>query len=137
MDEKIEILQCLIDNHIFAPSASALAKRLGYRGKMTVYRLIQGNVSERIVNEIWDKLLTEFSIDETVLHSLARICCMTKDFYDILRREMNIQHPEWVENVIGSLIDDCYNYYSNEFRKNINSINLRKIFYIIVIFQVI
>lgn len=118
MDEKIEILQCLIDNHIFAPSASALAKRLGYRGKMTIYRLIQGNVSERIVNEIWDKLLTEFSIDETVLYSLARICYMAKDFYDILRREMNIQHPEWVENVIGSLIDDCYDYYSNEFRKN-------------------
>lgn len=118
MDEKIEILQCLIDNHIFAPSASALAKRLGYRGKMTIYRLIQGNVSERIVNEIWDKLLTEFSIDETVLYSLARICYMAKDFYDILWREMNIQHPEWVENVIGSLIDDCYDYYSNEFRKN-------------------
>lgn len=118
MNEKIEILQCLIDNHIFAPSASALAKRLGYRGKMTIYRLIQGNVSERIVNEIWDKLLTEFSIDETVLYSLARICYMAKDFYDILRREMNIQHPEWVENVIGSLIDDCYDYYSNEFRKN-------------------
>lgn len=118
MDEKLEILQCLIDNHVFASSASALAKRLGYKGKMSLYRLMQGNTSKKAVNEIWNKLLAEFSIDDTVLYALARICYMAKDFYDIVQTEMNIQHSKWIETVIYSLVDDYYDLYSNKFKAN-------------------
>ena len=97
MDEKIEILQCLIDNHIFAPSTSALAKILGYKGKMTLYRLMQGTVSEKLVNGIWNKLLSVYSLEDTTLYALARICYMTKVFNDHIQTEMNTKHPEWVE----------------------------------------
>ena len=31
MNEKLDILQCLIENRVFAPSHSALAKELGYK----------------------------------------------------------------------------------------------------------
>lgn len=119
MDEKIEILQCLIDNHIFAPSTSALAKILGYKGKMTLYRLMQGTVSEKLVNGIWNKLLSVYSLEDTTLYALARICYMTKVFNDHIQTEMNTKHPEWVENVIRSLVEDFYDYYSDTFRKNI------------------
>ena len=37
MNEKLDILQCLIENRAFAPSHSALAKELGYKGKMVIY----------------------------------------------------------------------------------------------------
>lgn len=46
MDDKLEILKCLIENRALAPSHAALAKELGYRGRMTVYRLMDGQVKD-------------------------------------------------------------------------------------------
>lgn len=59
MNDELEILQCLIENRIFAPSPSALAKRLAYKGKMTIYRVMEGKVSFRVVHDVWRKLLKE------------------------------------------------------------------------------
>ena len=53
MNDELEILQCLIENRIFAPSPSALAKRLAYKGKMTIYRVMEGKVSFRVVHDVW------------------------------------------------------------------------------------
>ena len=52
MNDELEILQCLIENRIFAPSPSALAKRLAYKGKMTIYRVMEGKVSFRVVHDV-------------------------------------------------------------------------------------
>ena len=40
--KKQDALQLLINGCVFAPSASALAKRLGYKGKTSIYRIQQG-----------------------------------------------------------------------------------------------
>ena len=57
MNEKLDILQCLIENRAFASSASALALKLGYNGKMTIYRLMRGETRESKVNEVWQKIM--------------------------------------------------------------------------------
>ena len=66
MNDELEILQCLIENRIFAPSPSALAKRLAYKGKMTIYRVMEGKVSFRVVHDVWRKLLKEFHITDDI-----------------------------------------------------------------------
>lgn len=54
--DKQDALQLLINGCVFAPSASALAKRLGYKGKTSIYRIQQGEASAGAIEEAWDKL---------------------------------------------------------------------------------
>ena len=49
-------LQLMINAQLFAPSTSALAKRLGYKGKTSIYRIQQGEASAGAIEEAWEKL---------------------------------------------------------------------------------
>ena len=49
-------LQLIINAQVFAPSTSALAKRLGYKGKTSIYRIQQGEASAGAIEEAWEKL---------------------------------------------------------------------------------
>lgn len=55
--EKQDALQLVISGCVFAPSASALAKRLGYKGKTSIYRIQQGEASAGAIEEAWKKLV--------------------------------------------------------------------------------
>lgn len=116
MNEKLEILQCLIENQVFAPSHSALAKILGYKGKMVIYRLSEGNVKDETVNKITKQICDRFGLNEEHLYKIARIFSGVKFFYDKLISEMNTRHPEWIRNLIISLIYDEYKYFSPKFK---------------------
>lgn len=102
---------------MFAPSSSALAKELGYKGKMTFYRIIKGEVSSKVVEEIWNKLLAEHGLEEEDLYNLAYSCNIVKELYDTIVSEMNTNHSRWVENVITSFVEEVYDYYSDSFKK--------------------
>lgn len=110
MNEKLEILQCLIENNIFSPSASALAKELGYKGKMTVYRLMDGNVSSRIIDEIWRKIQETFEVEECEMYLLYSIQQVTLILQQHLLPEVNKSDPEWISNVFRSFIKEEYDY---------------------------
>lgn len=100
MNDKIEILQCLIANRAFSPSHSALAKELGYKGKMAVYRLMEGKASERTVDEIWERMQDCYLVSDITLYNLARIFEGAKYIVNKLLPGMNKEHPQWVENLI-------------------------------------
>lgn len=119
MSEKLEILQCLIENRMFASSSSALAQELGYKGKMTFYRIMKGEISEKTVEEVWERLKTVYYLEDDDLYAITRICYAAKEFYEAVLPEMNIRHPEWVENVIMSLVEDTYDYHSEAFKKEV------------------
>lgn len=116
MNEKLEILQCLIENQAFAQSHSALAKILGYKGKMVIYRLSEGKVKDETVNKITKQICDRFGLNEEHLYKIARIFSGVKFFYDKLISEMNTRHPEWIRNLIISLIYDEYKYFSPKFK---------------------
>ena len=80
MSEKLEILQCLIENRIFASSPSALAQELGYKGKMTLYRIIKEEVAEKTVNDVWEKLKAVYYLEDEDLFRIANICYTAKEF---------------------------------------------------------
>ena len=116
MDEKLEILQCLIRNRAFAPSHSALAKELGYKGKMGIYRLMEGKVRQDTVDRIWDLILEHYHLTDDLLYNLARSFAGVSHFYDTLVGQMNRKHPEWVEHLVLSLTADFYDYFSDRFK---------------------
>lgn len=116
MDEKLEILQCLVAGRAFAPSPSALAKELGYRGKMAVYRLMNGGVKADTVDKIWTLVRTRFGLKDEGMYILARTFYGLDYFYDKLVGEMNRKHPEWVENLVMSLTADDYEWFSPKFK---------------------
>lgn len=112
MNDKVEILQCLIANRVFASSHSALAKELGYKGKMAVYRLMEGKTSERTVDELWKRIQDCYIVSDVTLYNLARIFEGAKYMVDRLLPEMNQEHPQWVENLILAFVNDFYDYFS-------------------------
>ena len=117
MNDKVEILQCLIANRVFAPSHSALAKGLGYKGKMAIYRLMEGKAAERTVDEIWKRIQDRYIVSDITLYNLARIFEGAKYLVDRLLPEINREHPQWVEQLTLAFVNDYYDYFSPEFRR--------------------
>ncbi len=116
MDDKLEILKCLIENRALAPSHAALAKALGYKGRMTVYRLVAGGVKDGTASKMWNLVEQAFYLDDAGMYKLARTFCALKHFYGALVGEMDTKHPEWVKNLMTFLIADAYDYCSPKFR---------------------
>lgn len=56
LDDKIEILKCLIENRALASSHAVLEKELGYKGRMTIYRLMDSSVKDGIIDKMWNIL---------------------------------------------------------------------------------
>ena len=54
MEEKEVIIKYLMDCNMFAPSLSMLATEIGYKGKMSLYRLSKGEASKHTIDEICD-----------------------------------------------------------------------------------
>lgn len=119
MDEKIEILQCLIESNVFAPSPAAFAKVIGYKGKMTIYRMKKGCTTEKTILAVWDKLLARFHLDENILYNLYYIVQADRFFSGRICDEMNRQHPRWMENLLLSLFEGDYTCNSPDFKENI------------------
>ena len=117
MNKKSNILQCLIENQAFAPSASALAKELGYKGKMTLYRLIKGQATERTVDEVWARILDCYLLSDTDLYDSARIFEATRYCCDKLLPEIKTGHPEQIEQLTTAFVYDVYDYFSPEFQQ--------------------
>lgn len=116
MDEKQEMLRCLIGGCAFAPSVSALAKELGFRGKMTFYRLMQGQVKSETVNRIWDLIKGQFCLTDEGLQDVARAFYGARYFGGALVREMNHAHPGWVEQLMWVLTEGCFDCFSGTFK---------------------
>lgn len=116
MNNKLEILQCLIENRFFAPSPSALAKVLGYKGKMTIYRLLNGETSSRMIDEIWKKLQVTFAVEDDEMLLLYNIQKNIPILQQYLFPEVDRSDIKWMENVIRAFITEDYNY-SEKFKE--------------------
>ena len=116
MDEKQEMLRCLIEGCAFAPSVSALAKELGFRGKMTFYRLMQGQVKSETVNRIWNLIKGQFCLTDEGLQGVARAFYGARYFGGALVREMNHAHPGWVEQLMWVLTEGSFDCFSGTFK---------------------
>lgn len=111
MNEKLEILRELIGNCVFASSPSSLAGTLGYKGKMGIYRIAKGEASSRTIEEVWARLLTEFSLTYDDLFELVRIFRGAKCLED----NVDTRNKDWGDKIILALIKEEYDFFSDEF----------------------
>ena len=116
MDEKLKMLQCIVEECAFASSKSALAKELGYKGKMTFYRLMREQVKPETVNRIWDLIKGKFCLTDEGLQGVARAFYGARYFGGALVREMNHAHPGWVEQLMMALTEGCFDCFSETFK---------------------
>ena len=85
--DKQAALKLLIDGCLFAPSTSALAKRLGYKGKTSLYRIQQEEASDKAIEEAWDKLVAFVGCTEEALFGAARAIGYCRNFKRAVREE--------------------------------------------------
>ena len=110
------MLQCLIGGRAFAPSHSALAKELGYKGKMGVYRLMGGTVRPDTVDKTWRLIMERYRLTEEFLCGMARTFFGAGLFYTTLAAQMTRSHPRWAETLVLSLTAALYDHCSPQFR---------------------
>lgn len=99
--EKQAALKLVIDGCLFAPSTSALAKRLGYKGKTSLYRIQQEEASDKAVEEAWDKLVAFTDCTEETLFAAARAVGYCRNFKRVVKEEGGEvvapeNHHKWV-----------------------------------------
>ena len=92
--EKQTALKTMIDGCLFAPSTSALAKRLGYKGKTSLYRIQQGEASANAVEEAWDKVIAFSYGGEDQLFAAARAVGYCRNFKRAVKGEGREVAPE-------------------------------------------
>lgn len=85
--DRQDALQLMINAQLFAPSTSALAKRLGYKGKTSLYRIQQGEASAGAIEEAWDKLLPFVGGTEQQLFAAARAVGYCRNFKRAVKEE--------------------------------------------------
>ena len=118
--DKQDALQLLINGCVFAPSASALAKRLGYKGKTSIYRIQQGEASAGAIEEAWDKLVNHIGVSEELLYAAARAVGYAKNFKQLIQSEgqdvEKVNRHKWVLLNVMKKIEFCF---SKDFRQDV------------------
>ena len=108
IQKKQDALQLLINGCVFAPSASALAKRLGYKGKTSIYRIQQGEASANAIEEAWDKVMAFVDSVDEQLFAVSRAVGYCRNFKRAVKGEGREIAPEerhhWV--LIGVMKGD-------------------------------
>ena len=99
--DKQAALKLLIDGCLFAPSTSALAKRLGYKGKTSLYRIQQEEASDKAIEEAWEKLVAFVGCTEEALFGAARAVGYCRNFKRAVKEEGGEDvapenHHKWV-----------------------------------------
>lgn len=84
MQDNKELITYLIDNRIFESSASALASRLGYKGRMAFSRLKEGNIRTSTVDNIIDDICTYFGLDYSDLIDITEMVRIGKILYNAI-----------------------------------------------------
>ena len=93
--EKQVALKMMIDACLFASSTSALAKRLGYKGKTSLYRIQQEEASDKAIEEAWYKLVAFVGCTEEALFGAARAVGYCRNFKRAVKEEgVEVVAPE-------------------------------------------
>ena len=113
---RLEALRLLIDGKAFAPSHAALAKELGYKGKMVIYRLADEKEPKGPVDKVWELAKQKFHLDDNDMHRLASTFSCAKHYYGKLESAVDKDSEAWVESLIVPLVTDAYGDFPDTFK---------------------
>ena len=116
MDTNKELLTYLIDNRVFESSTSALASRLGYKGRMAFSRLKEGNIRTSTVDNIIDDICTHFDLDYSDLIDITEMFRIGRILYDAIKDgnvyDDNTSGPDWI---LTDFVTRDFNDYPEDF----------------------
>lgn len=119
MEALIETLKVILSTDMLGESVSWLAQNLHYKGRSSIYRIKEGTATLTAVREICSRLHEYQHVSEDDLLRIEATIRNVDYFSQLIRNEMNREHPDWVFQSILPLILDCYDYFSPGFQKEI------------------
>lgn len=109
IETKQSILKFLIENCIFASSASTFSASLEATSRSSIYRFMKGTVSPKTVNNIWNDVCNSFALTDERLIEVAITVEKAKWFTTVVASySFDKKDPLWTEKLLCALIDENY-----------------------------
>ena len=109
IETKQSILKFLIENCIFASSASTFSASLETTSRSSIYRFMKGTVSPKTVNNIWNDVCNSFALTDERLIEVAIMVEKAKWFTTVVASySFDKKDPLWTEKLLCALIDENY-----------------------------
>lgn len=112
----LETLQTVLQTELLAPSISALAKKLGYTGRNSLYRILNGEAGPASVDSLLERLNTHLYIDVNALLRIEAAIRNASDFNRLIKPEFKQDYPEWQYQAILAFIIHDYSNFSLGFQ---------------------
>ena len=111
MNPKQELLQTLFESHVFTGSDSELGRILGYMngGRTTIERVRTGkrNLTEKTLDELFEKLHEEYLISPDDMATLADSIAYGKELYRQLREAYGTG-SDWHDMAFSAIVTENY-----------------------------
>ena len=118
MNDKKELLTYIIENQIFESSWSALAKHLGYKGRMAFSRLKEGNIKLSTVENIITDICTCYEIPYSDLIDISEMIKKGKIILSIIKDENTYNNENsWTDKVLIDFVTLNFQNYSDDFNQ--------------------
>ncbi|MDE6512370.1 MAG: hypothetical protein K2L00_09830, partial [Muribaculaceae bacterium] len=102
--EILKTLQTVLHTELLAPSMSALAKKLGYSGRNTLYRILKGEAGAASVETLLTRLESHLNTDFNSLLRMEAAVTNASDFNRLIKPEFKQDYPEWQYQAILTFI---------------------------------
>lgn len=116
MDEIKEILQCILSTELLGATLTDVAGSLGYKGRMSVYRVKNGLGSAAAVRELAGRIDECLNIGEEELWQMGVTVANAERFGAMMRKEMVREHPDRLFQSLIPFVWEVYDHFSPEFR---------------------
>ncbi len=119
-DNQLDILKYLIQQRLFAPSPSALAAKLGYKGRTTLYRLLNNTVKNDTVGQVWKDICEVFGLSDERMAEIALITEKGKWLCNLMADyPIEKLNPMWAEHLLCALVDEDYSLFPVRFKDEV------------------
>lgn len=113
----LETLQTVLQTELLAPSLSALASKLGYSGRNSLYRILKGEAAEASIKSLLTRLNTHLNTDESALLRMEAAIKNASDFIRLIKPEFKQDYPDWQFQAILAFIIHDHSHFSPDFQK--------------------
>lgn len=112
----LKTLQTVLATELLAPSMSALASKLGYSGRNSLYRILKGEAGKASVDNLLNRIETCLNTDVSALLRMEAAIVNASDFNRLVRPEFRQDYPDWQYQAVLTFIIHEYGYFSPDFQ---------------------
>lgn len=118
MEKLAEIFRIVLPTQLLAVSLAELAEKLGYKGRATLYRIINGMTSERAVNGLYQKLREVIGVDEDSLECMAVTVQNAARLNQIIKSHLIQKDGYNVLKIVEAFVSRNFDMFTDSFKDN-------------------